>query len=324
MTDNFDNLDKEIEAGMARAERMIRRQRLVWGLGIAAALLLTAGLFFGLGYGLLYIRQGPAREVVVVVTATGLPIAATPAATAARAATLPPKATANPSLGIGSTQTRAKDGMVMVYVPAVTDYSMSSNYQVSLDAFWMDEHEVTNAMYKKCVEAGGCESPSDLLYYNNQNYPVVYVDWNKANAYCAWADVRLPTEAEWEYAARGGLNGQDYPWGDETPFCTPSAENGAQYGLCFPNSPIGVKNFQPNGYGLYDMAGNVREWVGDWYGNYPSGSFENPTGPKGGKYRVLRGGSWVDNVDDLRVSDRAGFNPDATVDYIGFRCLRSP
>lgn len=232
---------------------------------------------------------------------------------------------------------RQEDGMLMVYVPGGT-FEMGSEsgnddespiHTVSLDAFWMDEHEVTNAMYKKCVDAGACKVPSDLRYYNSDpNYPAVYVDWSKANAYCEWAGgvsigsitVRLPTEAEWEYAARGGLEGKTYPWGSESPVCTPGAKNGAQFASCSINSPIDVKTFQPNGYGLYDLVGNVWEWVNDWYGDYPSGKLVDPTGPDGGIYRVIRGGSWL-SEDALSVSFRDSFGSDTS--FIGFRCLRS-
>ena len=246
---------------------------------------------------------------------------------------------------------READGMFMVYVPGGTfemglESGLSDESQVhtvSLNAFWMDEHEVTNAMFKMCVDAAICYLPYDLSeyfgnpdypvihvdsYYNsNPNFPVIYLDWNMANAYCKWAGGRLPTEAEWEYAARGGLEGKTYPWGDEAPVCTPGAENGAQYNSCSINSPIAVKTFQPNGYGLYDMAGNGREWLSDWYGAYPSGALENPTGPENGRERVVRGGSWRfsnDSGDDLRVSKRDIENPAFTNNNLGFRCLRSP
>ncbi|MDX9993067.1 MAG: SUMF1/EgtB/PvdO family nonheme iron enzyme [Anaerolineales bacterium] len=228
---------------------------------------------------------------------------------------------------------RAVDGMRMVYIPAGTFQMGSENgggdespvHTVTLDAFWMDQHEVTNAMYKLCVDAGACKPPSNSNDYNNNpNYPVAYVDWNKAKAYCEWTGGRLATEAEWEYAARGGLTGKTYPWGDEAPVCTPGASNGANYNSCAKKSAIVVKTFQPNAYGLYDMSGNVWEWVNDWYGDYPSGAVANPTGPESGKYRVLRGGSWVSSDNVLRVSYRGWYSPDLTDFSVGFRCVRSP
>jgi len=242
-----------------------------------------------------------------------------------------------PSLGIGSTLTREKDGMVMVYVPA-GPFEMGSNdsegdekpvHTVTLDAFWMDEHEVTNAMFALCVRTGTCDPPRDLEYYRDTAYadhPVVHISWFQAKAYCEWAGGRLPTEAEWEKAARGGLKGKRYPWGDEAPVCTPGASNGVQYSSCSPRSTIDVKNFQPNGYGLYDMAGNVWEWVADWYDSsyYSNSPSSNPMGPSNGQYRVLRGGSWGRYDDGIRSAFRIGLYPVDTLNYVGFRCLRSP
>jgi len=226
--------------------------------------------------------------------------------------------------------------MVMAAIPAAT-FQMGSDsgesdespvHPVSLKAFWMDEHEVTNAMYKKCVDAGVCQPPFSLSYYgSNPNFPVVYVNWYGAKAYCAWAGARLPTEAEWEYAARGGLPQQSYPWGDASPSCAPGADNGAQYGGCSPSSPVKVKTFPHNGYGLYDMAGNVWEWVADWYdkGYYSVSPASNPPGPDSGDAKVLRGGSWNNYylLFDLRVSRRNSDSPGYTSSLIGFRCARS-
>ena len=155
-------------------------------------------------------------------------------------------------------------------------------HTVFLDTFWIDEHEVTNAMYARCVEAGVCDPPTEgsFIRRNLSDYPVVYVTWQKASDYCQWAEARLPTEAEWEKAARGGLEGMKYPWGDETPTCTPEATNGAQYEACAGDTAW-AKSFSSNGYGLYDMAGNVWEMVADWYdeGYYASSPASNPQGP---------------------------------------------
>jgi formylglycine-generating enzyme required for sulfatase activity len=188
----------------------------------------------------------------------------------------------------------------------------------------MDEHEVTNSMFLKCSNDESCIPLSVLPTDNSDsNYPVVYVDWSDAKAYCEWAGGRLPTEAEWEYAARGGLEGKLYPWGDDAPVCTIGARNGVQFDLCPPNV-LDVKSFQPNSYGLYDMAGNVWEWVNDWYGDYPSDALENPIGPVSGDRKVLRGGSYGVKSFDLRVSSRLMVSPDRFYADLGFRCVRSP
>ena len=226
--------------------------------------------------------------------------------------------------------------MTLVYVPA-GEFQMGSEngysdekpvHTVYLDVFWIDQTEVTNAMYAQCVQAGDCIQPSSTIYYSNSNYndhPVVYVSWNDASAFCEWADRRLPTEAEWEKAARGGLEGKAYPWGDEAPVCELGAENGAQYGSCS-GQTVPVGSFGENGYGLYDMAGNVWEWVADWYASdyYASSPSSNPTGPDSGSSRVLRGGSWYPyGAFNIRSAIHYWDDPANTSSYLGFRCSHS-
>jgi len=206
-------------------------------------------------------------------------------------------------------------------------------HNVCISAFQMNVYEVTNAQYKACVDAGSCTAPGSSSsytrssYYGNaiyDNYPVIYVDWSQSKAFCQWTGGRLPTEAEWEYAARGGLAGKRYPWGDDSPTCTLGANNGSQYDSCSPDDTIAMGSFAPNGYGLYDMAGNVWEWVNDWYDSayYSTSPTQDPQGPSSGSYRVLRGGCWDNVTVYLRASFRGYYNPTNQNGSYGFRCCQ--
>jgi serine/threonine protein kinase len=186
------------------------------------------------------------------------------------------------------------------------------------DVFYIDIYEVTNAQYAKCVKAGACEAPNPIGLANRANYfgsaqyanyPVVYVDWHQADTFCKWCGAHLPTELEWGIAARGGLDGKKYPWGDETPSCAAGAINGAQYSACRPGNTVPVGNFGPNGYGLFDMAGNVEEWIADQFDQ---------------SLMVTRGGGWPSNSSSLLVAARDGRNPVKRHGSVGFRCARSP
>lgn len=229
----------------------------------------------------------------------------------------------------------------MVLIPAGAFQMGGSRYDnenpihtVTLNAFLMDVYEVTNANYANCVAAGKCQPPADKSsstrsdYYDNEqyvNYPVLFVSWNGAKTYCEWRGARLPTEAEWEKAARGGLEGKQYPWGDIAPVCTHDAENGAQFYGCATKDTIAVGSFAPNGYGLFDMAGNTWEWVNDWYDeNYYrlSPSF-NPLGPIDGDKKALRGGGWHYAFSSLRVAYRGWYDA-ADRSATSFRCAASP
>jgi formylglycine-generating enzyme required for sulfatase activity len=244
--------------------------------------------------------------------------------------------TSTTSLGIGSTMVSKKDGMVMVYVPA-GEFQMGSEngaadespvHAVYLDAFWIDQTEVTNAMYARCVQSGKCEAPSFTKSFTHESYygsfefddyPVIYVSWSDAVAYCNWAGRRLPAEAEWEKAARG-TDGRVYPWGNAID------SSYANYNLdAGDTTAVGSFEKGVGFYNTYDMAGNVFEWVADWYdaGYYTSSPDKNPNGPSSGLYRVLRGGSWLNSDFNLRASSRIRFNSASTDNYIGFRCARS-
>jgi len=191
---------------------------------------------------------------------------------------------------------------------------------IFLDSFWIYKHEVTNAQYRRCIANGGCLGNFDQ--YPEDNYPVVSVNWHEAEAYCNWGGGRLPSEAEWEKAARGESMNY-YPWGNTLPNCTLVNYSGCVGG------PAPVGNY-PNGaspYGVLDMAGNVWEWVIDWFDpDYysQSGNTNNPllsgyTGLKG-----LRGGSWGLGNNELRISFRGSFYPADTYNNIGFRCVTLP
>ncbi|MEK7399599.1 MAG: SUMF1/EgtB/PvdO family nonheme iron enzyme [Candidatus Poribacteria bacterium] len=224
------------------------------------------------------------------------------------------------------------DGAEMVLIPA-GEFQMGSNdgendekpvHAVYLNAFYMDKYEVTNTQYGKFMKESKHEAPKywNDSSFNTPNHPVVGVSWNDAKAYAEWAGKRLPTEAEWEKAARGGLVGKLYPWGDTLTHDDANYNGTGGKDIWKYTSPVG--SFAPNGYGLYDMAGNVWEWCADWYdSNYYSNSPKsNPAGPSSGELRVLRGGSWSDNlVNALRVAFRYYVNP-LYYSSIGFRCVQ--
>jgi formylglycine-generating enzyme required for sulfatase activity len=207
-------------------------------------------------------------------------------------------------------------------------------HTVSLDAFYIDVYEVTNARYAECVDSGHCNPPPVTgsatrdSYYGDPsfaNYPAIHIDWPNAQAYCEWRGGSLPTEAQWEKAASGGLAGALYPWGDETPTCK-RANASLESDDCKAMDTKKVGSYGANGYGLYDMSGNVEEWVFDyWLENfYTTSPFENPVGPALGAARVLRGGSWYNREDALRVAFRDWVDPSEIRNYFGFRCARNP
>ena len=196
---------------------------------------------------------------------------------------------------------------------------------IYLDEFYIDQHEVTNRQYSQCVEAGRCTLPrlprsvNFGRYYAESsfgNFPVIWVSWNDAADYCSFVGKRLLTEAEWEKAARGGQP-QIYPWGDAEP------TNQANFDYARRDvAPTGSFPLDVSPYGVEDMAGNVREWVSDWYqwDYYPNAPTQNPPGPATGVTRVLRGGSWNDAPLYLRSTVRKNFLPESFDSNLGFRC----
>jgi iron(II)-dependent oxidoreductase len=218
-----------------------------------------------------------------------------------------------------------RDGAPMVLIPA-GKFQMGSNdgadrekptHTVYLDAFYMDKYEVTNAQYRKFMEATGHSAPKhwDDANYNAPEQPVVGVCWHDAMAYAKWAGKRLPTEAEWEKAARGLTGKAGKLTRDDANYDGIGGRDRWEY-----TAPVG--SFAPNSFGLCDMAGNVLEWCADWFDdNYYSASpGQNPKGPGSGKHRVLRGGSWLSTINYLRSTNRFHFNPMAPFNSFGFRC----
>jgi formylglycine-generating enzyme required for sulfatase activity len=220
------------------------------------------------------------------------------------------------------------------------DSDEKPQHTVYLDAFWIDRTEVTNAQFRQCVEAGACQAPATCDWgepsYGGQGQadrPVVCVNWNQAQAYCQWAGARLPTEAEWEKAARG-TDGQRFPWGDDLEldgtrlnFCDRNCENtgndaGVNDGYAR-TAPVGTYPAGASPYGALDMAGNVWEWVADSYGgDYYAGSPQrNPQGPGSGSDKVLRGGAWDRNWSNVRAANRNPYDPKFRGYNVGFRCV---
>ncbi|MCX6053417.1 MAG: formylglycine-generating enzyme family protein [Chloroflexi bacterium] len=293
---------------------------------------------------------------------------------------IPPTPTQLPV--IGSTQVSSKDGMVMMYVPEgeftmgmsadaalaecqkfFTDCSRDwftgeePEHPVNLDAYWIDQTEVTNMMFRMFVNEISYQTEAEKAGFSSvftgsvweqvngadwqspqgpnsnltglEDHPVVQVSWNDASAYCVWAGRNLPTIAQWEKAARG-TDKRSYPWENDPP--AGNLVNFADSNTSFAwsnkiindgypfTSPVGSYPDGKSFYGAMDMAGNVREWVSDWYGSYVSGNVTNPQGPSPGDYRVFRGGSWVSVTDFLRSAFRSSGNPVGSDDNVGFRC----
>ena len=231
---------------------------------------------------------------------------------------------------------RSKDGMDMIYIPGGESWEGSGEWdhewqadetpehKVILDAFLIDRTEVTNSMYAQCVNEGSCGVPSSIQvnprFYDPtySNYPVVYVTWQDAANYCSWIGGRLPTEAEWEKAARGTTR-RKYPWDEGYP----TAKNVNAANTVGDTTPVGSYLLGESYYGILDMAGNVREWVYDWYSPtyYEEGSYTNPFGPVTGTDKVLKGGSYYDDYGHTRVADRL-FHPFKSGGINrGFRCV---
>ena len=239
---------------------------------------------------------------------------------------------------------KGKDGAPMILIPA-GPFTMGSNdglpnerpeHLVELDAYSIDQYEVTLALYRKFLDAGKHESPptwDDEAATTVGDRPAIGMKWADAEAYCKWAGKRLPTEAEWEKAARG-TDARRYPWGSMQPFVDIANYNRGLWvseavtlaavtsGLEGMSVRHGLKEGGRSPYGLNHMAGNAAEWVADWYDRdyYQNSPKKNPPGPVQGEKRVLRGGSWADLPLALRVSARISAEPEFEDRTIGFRC----
>ena len=245
------------------------------------------------------------------------------------------------------------DGGEMMLVPGGT-FEMGNHFgegvddnfpvhTVKVDSFFMDKYEVTVGQFRQFIQETGYDWDrfwwKMSIFSPTDNHPIVYVDWHAATAYAKWAGKRLPTESEWEYAARGGLKGKRYPWGNNI---TKNDANFHKYWKDddeyennnrlttdwkdkwkYSTAPVG--SFEPNGYGLYDMAGNVAEWCHDWYLHdyYKVSPMDNPKGPETGNTKVSRGGHWYSWHKGLRVYNRGDNPPDVRwfQDVQGFRCV---
>jgi formylglycine-generating enzyme len=259
---------------------------------------------------------------------------------------------------------RVPGGEFLMGTPRPSPDDQRPVHQVQLAPFWLDATHVTNLEFRKFVDATNHRTTAEergwslMLDHEHgnwqkiegvnwrhpagpesslagkENFPVVHVSWYDAVAFATWASKRLPTEAEYEFAARGGLSDSPFPWGRKL---VPNRQLQANYWQgkfplmnlqqdgYFEVAP--TKTFSPNPYGLYDMAGNVTSWCLDWYAKdaYGSHAAEDPHGPDTGTERVLRGGSWASTAEPgagLHVGDRQSAPPDETSSHIGFRCAR--
>ncbi|GAB4424020.1 MAG: hypothetical protein Kow0031_02830 [Anaerolineae bacterium] len=227
----------------------------------------------------------------------------------------------NPATEATATWLRQQDGMVMVNVPAgvfvmgspdddpLADADEKPERRLDLARFWIDRTEVTNAQYRLCVTEGRCPASvfQDDLTYNQPNQPVVGVPWEAAATYCAWVGARLPTEAEWEKAARGA-DGRKFPWGDAPPTCEYAVISSHGQTGCGRGSqawPVGSKPAGVSPYGALDMIGNVWEWTATDYDEFS---------------KVLKGGSWLYEGRNVRAAYRYFNPPEVTIQAIGFRC----
>ncbi|MEM7112996.1 MAG: bifunctional serine/threonine-protein kinase/formylglycine-generating enzyme family protein [Chloroflexota bacterium] len=314
--------------------------------GLSLVLIMVLGVLAAFGYVNIE-RPSDVTEAEATATIESAVVAAltaiAPTSTPIPAPTTPPTPTPAPLI----TQTDSQ----MLYVPGGIfrlgndegERDEQPSLWVRLDPYYIDETEVTNGAYAQCVEAGACEPPDSPgaayheAYYGDprfDDYPVIFVNWYDASDFCLWRDARLPSEAEWEKAA--SLDPDQaikfrYPWGD--------AFDGEKLNYCDANCPSEKANGNVNDghrdtapvrsyengrstLGVYDMAGNVMEWVSDWYSSryYETAPDTNPLGPPEGDFKAIRGGSWLSTEEELTTTTRSSFDPTVSRTNLGFRC----
>jgi formylglycine-generating enzyme required for sulfatase activity len=252
--------------------------------------------------------------------------------------TAPTEALSVNCTSIGQTWTSSRDNSVLVCIPA-GEFTMgidkaetyhtatddeTPKHTVNLDAFWIDRTEVTNAQYKQCVQAGKCMA-SDFASeskYMGDTQPVIGMEWEDAANYCQWVGRQLPSEAQWEKAARG-TDGRLYPWGDQKPTCdiTVYAPKPTDHGCGQETTwPVGSKPQGASPYGALDMGGNVFEWVQDTYAGYPGTTYQDPQYGQG--FHIVRGGSWFEDARYVTTTLRQKHMQGASYTDVGFRCVR--
>jgi len=262
----------------------------------------------------------------------------------------PPETQTVTPLTAGDISIRANDGMIVLFVPTgmflmgtPSDFqgvyeNELPQHEVSVEAFWIDQTEITNAQYQLCVQAGECKLPENLgsfvraEYYGEDAFgafPVVYVNWHQALSYCNWVGARLPTEAEWAFAARGRESFM-YPWGENFDrqnlnYCDancPQPFNDMEFDDGYEDTaPVGNYPGSASWVGALDMLGNVWEWVHDWHAYYEGHRWlERPIALTPPVARVIRGGGWDTVAGHSRAAFRNWFEPEDSWDSTGFRC----
>ena len=324
-------------------------RRTIIGLVALLILVIAVGTVFGI-----FNLTGPSEVTEAEATATlesavvAALTAIAPTATYTPAPTEPPTPTPEPFITeTGSRMILIPEGIFLMGEDESEDRNRQPAHLIRLDAYFIDETEVTNGEYAQCEAAGDCRPPASpnasyhTSYYGDpafDDYPVIFVSWYDAEAFCQWRGGRLPSEAEWEKAA--GFDPIEgvrtlYPWGD--------VFDGARLNFCDKNCPRdhrdgtaddGHQDTAPVGsyleghspFGIYDMSGNVMEWVSDWYDPrfYQGSTDTNPLGPVEGEFKSMRGGSWLSAADETTVTIRDSFDPLVARTNLGFRCAMTP